>query len=42
MNTETVEWYIAEELAPVLRPGQVVVLDNLTAHNTASRHVVVE
>jgi transposase len=32
MNTETFEWYIREELAPLLRPGQVVVLDNLSAH----------
>jgi transposase len=32
MNTETFDWYIREQLAPVLRPGQVVVLDNLSAH----------
>jgi transposase len=32
MNTETFAWYIREQLAPVLRPGQVVVLDNLSAH----------
>jgi transposase len=36
MNTETFEWYIREELAPQLRPGQVVVLDNLSAHKAAS------
>ena len=36
MNTETFEWYIREELAPRLRPGQVVVLDNLSAHKAAS------
>jgi transposase len=35
MNTETFEWYIREELAPRLRPGQVVVLDNLSVHKAA-------
>jgi transposase len=32
MDTVTFEWYIAEQLAPTLRPGQVVVVDNLSAH----------
>jgi transposase len=32
MTSETFEWYIREQLAPQLRPGQVVVLDNLSAH----------
>jgi transposase len=32
MNTETFAWYIREQLAPRLRPGQVVVVDNLSAH----------
>ncbi len=32
MDTATFEWYIGEQLAPTLRPGQVVVLDNLSAH----------
>jgi transposase len=36
MTTETFEWYIREQLAPQLRPGQVVVLDNLSAHKAAS------
>jgi transposase len=36
MTTETFAWYIREELAPRLRPGQVVVLDNLSAHKAAS------
>ena len=36
MTTEMFEWYIREELAPQLRPGQVVVLDNLSAHKAAS------
>ena len=35
MNTETFAWYITEELAPLLRPGQIVVLDNLSAHKAA-------
>jgi transposase len=36
MTTETVAWYIRAELAPRLRPGQVVVLDNLRVHKAAS------
>ena len=36
MNTETFEWYIREQLAPRLRAGQIVVLDNLSAHKAAS------
>jgi NAD(P)H dehydrogenase (quinone) len=36
MTTETCAWYIRQELAPRLRPGQVVVRDNLSAHKAAS------
>jgi transposase len=32
MDTDSFTWYIAEQLAPTLRPGQVVVMDNLSAH----------
>ena len=32
MNTETFVWDITEPLGPTLRPGQVVVVDNLSAH----------
>jgi transposase len=32
MDTESFAWYIREQLAPTLRPGQVVVLDNLSVH----------
>ena len=42
MNTETFEWYIREELAPLLRPGQVVVLDNLSAHKSAGIREAIE
>ena len=35
MDTSTFEWYITEQLAPTLRPGQVVVLDNLSVHKAA-------
>ena len=35
METTTFEWYITEQLAPQLAPGQVVVLDNLSAHKAA-------
>lgn len=34
MDTTTFEWYITEALVPLLRPGQVVVLDNLSAHKS--------
>ena len=41
ITTETFEWYIREQLAPQLRPGQVVVLDNLSVHKSASiRHAL--
>jgi transposase len=36
MDTATCEWYIREQLGPTLRPGQVVVLDNLSAHKAAT------
>lgn len=36
MTTETFAWYIREQLAAQLRPGQVVVLDNLSVHKAAS------
>jgi len=43
MTTETFAWYIRERLAPRLRPGQVVVLDNLSAHTAANiREALVE
>ena len=32
MDTESFAWYITEQLAPTLRPGQVVVVDHLSAH----------
>jgi transposase len=35
MDAATFEWYIAEQLGPTLRPGQVVVLDNLSVHKAA-------
>ena len=32
METESFTWSITEQLAPTLRPGQVVVVDHLSAH----------
>jgi transposase len=32
METDSFAWYISEQLAPTLVPGQVVVVDNLSAH----------
>jgi transposase len=41
LATATVEWYMTQELAPTLRPGQVVVLDNVRVHKAASmRHAL--
>lgn len=42
MNTATFAWYIAEQLGPTLRPGQVVVLDNLNVHQAASIRQAIE
>jgi transposase len=42
MDTATFAWYIAEQLAPTLRPGQVVVLDNLSVHTAARIRQVIE
>ena len=42
MDTATFEWYIREQLAPTLRPGQVVVLDNLSVHKAASIRQAIE
>jgi transposase len=42
MDSETFAWYIRQQLAPTLRPGQVVVLDNLSAHKGASIREVIE
>ena len=36
MDTATFEWYIREQLGPTLQPGQVVVVDNLSAHKAAT------
>ena len=36
MDTATFVWYITEQLAPTLKPGQIVVLDNLSVHKAAS------
>ena len=35
MDTATFDWYIAGQLGPTLRPGQIVVLDNLSVHKAA-------
>jgi len=36
MTSESFAWYLRDELAPQLQPGQVVVLDNLSAHQSPS------
>jgi transposase len=42
MDTPTFAWYITEQLVPTLRPGQVVVLDNLSVHKAASIRQAIE
>jgi transposase len=42
MDTATFEWYITEQLGPTLQPGQVVVLDNLSAHKAESIRQAIE
>jgi transposase len=42
MDTATFVWYIREPLGPRLRPGQVVVLDNLSVHKAESIRQVIE
>jgi transposase len=42
MDTATFEWYITQELAPTLRPGQVVVLDNVSVHKAESSRQAIE
>ena len=38
MTTASFDGYIRDQLAPRLRPGQIVVMDNLSAHTAASIH----
>ena len=38
MNRDSFEAYVTHELAPALRPGQIVVADNLSSHK--SNHVL--
>ena len=42
IDTATFAWYITEQLAPTLRPGQVVVLDNLSVHKAERIRQVIE
>ncbi|QII20354.1 IS630 family transposase [Deinococcus wulumuqiensis R12] len=42
VNGTIFEWYIREVLCPALTPGQVVVLDNLSAHHRASVKQLIE
>jgi transposase len=42
MTTDAFAWSIREQLAPTLRPGQVVVLENLSVHKAASIRQAIE
>jgi transposase len=42
MTTLAFEAYVAQVLVPTLRPGQIVVLDNLSAHTSQHSRVLIE
>jgi len=42
MTSETFAWYIREQLGPTLRAGQVVIMDNLSAHKAATIRQAIE
>lgn len=42
VNGPSFEWYVANELCPALREGQVVLMDNLSSHHRASIRTLVE
>ena len=42
MTSARFEGYVRYMLAPTLRPGQVVIVDNLRAHHTAGARVAIE
>jgi transposase len=42
MDTPAFERYVVEVLGPTLRPGQVVILDNLSVHKAASIRAAIE
>ncbi|PTA66308.1 IS630 family transposase [Deinococcus arcticus] len=42
VNGLNFEWYVREMLCPILRPGQVIVLDNLSSHHRASIRTLIE
>lgn len=42
VNGDTFEWDVREQLCPVLGPGQVVVMDNLSSHHRAAIRTLIE
>lgn len=42
MNTATFEGYVQQYLAPSLRPGDVVVMDNLASHKSIATRLAIE
>lgn len=42
MTTDRFEGYVIHRLAPTLRPGQIVVADNLRAHHSARARAAIE
>jgi transposase len=42
MDTEAFERYVQEVLGPTLRPGQLVILDNLSVHKAATIREAIE
>ncbi len=42
VNGDVFEWYVREVLCPALTPGQVVILDNLSAHHRDGVRTLIE
>ncbi len=42
MNAEAFQAYISQVLVPTLRPGDIVVMDNLPAHKSAAVRTMIE
>ncbi len=42
IDRDAFETFVAEQLAPILQPGQIVVLDNLAVHKSARARALIE
>jgi len=42
IDRDAFETFVAEQLVPILQPGQIVVLDNLSVHKSARARALIE